>query len=59
MSRHPDDCLGCAINRIISRLAKDYSGPRKDLQDAAKLRKFGRALAHEVRNEMERRHAES
>lgn len=59
MSKHPDDCLGCAINRMIRRLAKEHSGPRKHLQDAAELRKFGRALAHEVRKEMERRHAEN
>lgn len=58
MSSHPDDCLGCAINRIIRKLAKEYGGSRTHLQDLAELRKFGRAVAHEVRKTVERRHAE-
>jgi hypothetical protein len=56
MSSHPDDCLGCAINRIIRKLAKEYGGSRTHLQDVAELRKFGRAVAREVRKEVERRH---
>lgn len=56
MRSHPGDCLDCAINRIIRKLAKEYGGSRTHLQDLAELRKFGRAVAHEVRKEVERRH---
>jgi hypothetical protein len=59
MPTHPNDCLGCAINRIIRRLAKDHGGSQTHLQDVAALRKFGRAVAHEVRKEVERRHADA
>lgn len=60
MSRHhPDDCLGCAINRTIRKLAKEHSGPSTHLQSAHDLRVFGRAVAREVRKEMERRHADA
>ncbi len=52
---HADDCVGCAINRIIRRLAKEHSDTRDTRRDAAELRKFGRAVAHELRRELERR----
>jgi len=55
--KHPDDCEGCAINRIIRRLAKETEPHMRDIKDrAAFLRRFGRAVAHEVRKEVERRH---
>lgn len=57
---HPDDCLGCAVNRIIRRLAKEAEPHMRDVEDrAAFLRRFGRAVAHDVQKEVERRHAES
>lgn len=59
---HPDDCLGCAINRIIRRLAKESCGECINIKRCgycAGMRKFGRAVAHEVRKEMERRDADT
>lgn len=59
---HPDDCLGCAINRIIRRLAKESCGECINIKRCgycAGLRKFGRSVAREVQKEVERRHAET
>lgn len=50
---HPDDCLGCAINRIIRKLAKSYA---HDRDHAAALRAFARAVAHDVLKEVKRRY---
>ena len=54
-SPHPDDCLGCAINRIVRKLAKEHSDTRDTRRDASELRKFGRHVALEVKREIDRR----
>lgn len=54
---HPDDCLGCAINRIIRKIAKESCGDciSRPCPHCAILRKFGREVARQVQKEIERR----